>query len=151
LKPIKSRHGLTRCTACRAHIRAAERPSATRCPFCGADMQTGQRLISMPAGRSGAVAGALLAFSLTACGGADPGPAQEPTEQHADDNTNADEPVSSDDPTPPPSDDQYADDPADDNAAVAEYGMAMPEDQYEEEPADSPRPTPRYGLPPGRR
>jgi len=144
LKPIKSRHGLTRCTACRSHIRAAERPSGTSCPFCGANLVTGRRRITAPTGRSGLVAGALLAFSVTACGGSSP-EADEPTQQVADD----DAPVTSED--PPPADDQYADDPADDNAAVAEYGMAMPEDEYEDEPADSPRPSPRYGLAPGPR
>ena len=64
MKPIRSRDDLTRCVSCRRHVRAAARPSLTGCPFCGANLLSDSRVWSR-AGRSGLLAGALLAF--TAC------------------------------------------------------------------------------------
>ena len=138
-KPIKSRHGLTRCGACRAHIRAEERPSATVCPFCGANLLA-PGAVATAAGRGGVLAASLLAFSALGCGGGQAATSDDQTVS-ADDNTNQ----------PPPDDapDQYEPEPAPDNTAVAEYGVSP--DDYESEPAEDPRPTPRYGLPPSRR
>ena len=124
-KPIKSRHGLTRCTVCRAHIEAAERPSLTDCPFCGANLLRGGSTISAP-GRGGLIAASLLAFSVACGGGGDDSVSSDDTTTEptgGDEDPNAT--VSSDDP------DQYDPDPADDNTAVAEYGVAA--DDYEEE------------------
>lgn len=138
-KPIKSRHGLTRCRACRAHIQAADTPSATVCPFCGANLHAGASRISLPSGRGGILAASLLAFSAAGCGG---GQAQVEDDQTvSSDNTN--------DAPPDTANDQYDPQPADDNAAVAEYGVSP--DAFEDDTADDPRPTPRYGLPPSRR
>ena len=145
-KPIKSRHGLTRCGACRAHIHAAERPSATVCPFCGANLLSGRAMSSLPSGRGGLLAASLFAMSMAGCGGADTSHTDEPT---VDDGT------ASDDGNPNTNgdgqgDDQYADDPPDDNAPVAEYGVA-PADDYETQPADDYRPAARYGIAPSPR
>ena len=63
--PVRSRHGLTVCPRCRAHVEAGERPSTTVCPFCEKGTSISQ------VGRSGVLAGALLAF---ACGGAEASP-----------------------------------------------------------------------------
>ena len=65
--PIRSRHGLTRCPRCRAHVRAPDRPRDLRCPFCAPPRSAG-------AGRAGVLAASLLGFSTvgTACGGDGP-------------------------------------------------------------------------------
>src|SRR5690606_15096239 len=62
-----SRHGLTRCPACRAHVRAEETPGSTDCPFCGADVGTARSHTIAAAGRGGVLAASL--FALSACGG----------------------------------------------------------------------------------
>ena len=62
-----SRHGLVRCATCRRHIRAGERPSATDCPFCGANLAAGGGAVA--AGRGAVIAAGLLALSLAGCGG----------------------------------------------------------------------------------
>lgn len=133
-KPIKSRHGLTRCCACRAHIRAAATPSATVCSFCGANLHAGPAEAHTPRGRGGILAASLLAFSAVGCG------AQQAGDDPADTTVSADDGAGGD---------QYDPEPADDNAAVAEYGVSP--DAFEDDAADDPRPTPRYGLPPSRR
>ena len=145
-KPIKSTHDLTRCTACRAHIRAAERPSSTDCPFCGANLHTGRALITLPTGRGTLLAASLLAFS--ACGGGQ-SEASEPTDTTVEPTDTTAEPAdpSANQNQDPP--DQYDPEPADDHNAVAEYGAPL--DDYAEEPADDPPAMPRYGLPPSRR
>lgn len=58
--------GLTRCTRCRRHVQAGEKPSTTLCPFCDRKAPVSRR-------------GGLLAASLfaMACGGAPP-QAEEP-------------------------------------------------------------------------
>jgi predicted RNA-binding Zn-ribbon protein involved in translation (DUF1610 family) len=142
-KPIKSLHDLTRCTACRAHIRAADRPSQTDCPFCGANLHTGRARIALPAGRGTLLAASLLAFS--ACGGGQ-SEASEPTDTTTEPAGDPSDPSANQNQEPQ---DQYAPEPADDHNAVAEYGMPL--DDYAEEPADNPPPMPRYGLPPSRR
>lgn len=138
-KPIKSVHDLTRCTACRAHIRAADRPSQTDCPFCGANLHTGRARITLPTGRGTLLAASLLAFS--ACGGGQ-SEASEPT----DTTVEPSDPSANQNQDPP---DQYDPEPADDHNAVAEYGVSP--DEYAEEPADDPPPMARYGLPPSPR
>jgi hypothetical protein len=147
-KPIKSRHGLTRCGACRAHIHAAERPSATVCPFCGANLSSGRAILSLPTGRGGLLAASLFGLSMggamAGCGGSDATQADEPTTVD-DGNANADDGSNAND-----GDDQYADDPPDDNNAVAEYGVA-PSDEYETQPSDDYRPAARYGIAPSPR
>jgi len=134
-KPAKSRHGLTRCTACRTHIRAEERPSLTTCPFCGANLHRSTRGFSLPTGRGGVLAASLFALSAAGCGGdgAEEPATVEPADDTAGDDTSSNDGPSNDD----PADDQYADDPVDDNTAVAEYGIAPPADE------------PMYGMPPG--
>jgi predicted RNA-binding Zn-ribbon protein involved in translation (DUF1610 family) len=139
--PIKSRHGLTRCTACRAHIRAAETPSATECPFCGANLRAAAPRSVLPSGRTSLLAASLLAMSAAGCGGA-----QTPADDTA---TSAPASSNDDNQNTNAGDDQYAPRPADDNTAVAEYGVSP--DAWPEQQADDPRPTPRYGLPPTRR
>ena len=144
--PIKSRQNLTRCAACRAHIVAADAPSATECPFCGANLHRDRGARWLPSGRGALLAASLIGFSASACGGGQP----------AEDDSNSsvssgDEPVASDEPTGDDGsgDDQYDPDPADDGAGIAEYGVAA--DEYEEEPADSPAPMARYGMAPSQR
>jgi predicted RNA-binding Zn-ribbon protein involved in translation (DUF1610 family) len=134
--PVKSVHDLTRCTACRAHIRAAERPSATECPFCGANLRSGQPRIALPSGRGSMLAASLLA--LSACGGGQTAPepitddtASEPAETSAIESEPAPEPV----------------EPAGENEV--QNDVAEP-DEYAEEPADEMAPAPRYGLAPMR-
>ena len=128
-KPTKSRHGLTRCTVCRAHIEAAERPSQTDCPFCGANLHRSRGRI-LPTGRGGILAASLLAFSATACGGGDDASDGDTTVEPGDDTSG---------------DDGYSDTPPDDNGAVAEYGI--PPDQYGGG-SDDPPDEPMYGVPP---
>lgn len=157
-KPIKSTHDLTRCTACRAHIRAADRPSGTHCPFCGANVRTGRALISLPRGRGSLLAASLLALSASGCGGGQAAtePADtttepretEPSTDPADTTAEPSDPSANQNQEPP---DQFEPQPADDNNAVAEYGVVPSPDEYEAEPADNPPPMPRYGLPPSRR
>lgn len=76
-----SSHGLTRCPSCQAHVRVAASAGATLCPFCGATLGSelqrspdGPSLLSglASAGRSGALAAALLGGAV-ACG-SDPEP-----------------------------------------------------------------------------
>jgi hypothetical protein len=119
---IRSRSGLTRCPTCRAHVRAAETPETTSCPFCSA---------KGPRGRSALVGAALLA--LTACGG----PAETPADTA---------PTAGDErPADPPSDEQARNDNQNDGDSptppepppVAAYGIA-PE----------PQPQPLYGIAP---
>ncbi|MFK7988537.1 MAG: hypothetical protein AB8I08_21135 [Sandaracinaceae bacterium] len=138
--PIKSRHGLTRCGVCRAHIQAAERPSETDCPFCGANLLRGGPRLTRPSGRGGVLAASLLAFGLTACG-AEEAPVPDPAPIAAE------EPA---DPAADPAADPVADDfeptPAEDNAAVAEYGarpdIVEPTPGETEVAQDTPAPTP---------
>ncbi len=158
--PIKSRHGLTRCTVCRAHIQAGDRPSDTDCPFCGANLLRGGSRITQATTRGGVLAASLLAFSLTACGGGDEPVEPDPSTQS--DNTGGETPSGddqySDDPADDPNgvaeygmpaDDQYSDEPAEDPNMVAEYGVS-PDDEYEAEPAEEMRPVARYGMAPVR-
>ncbi|MFK7988538.1 MAG: hypothetical protein AB8I08_21140 [Sandaracinaceae bacterium] len=157
--PIKSRHGLTRCSVCRTHIQAADRPSDTNCPFCGANLHRGGARITHAATRGGVLAASLLAFSLTACGGGDEPADEDPSTQT--DNSGGETPGGddqySDDPADDPngvaeygvSPDQYSEDPAEEPNVVAEYGVS-PDDEYEEEPADEMRPSARYGMAPMR-
>ena len=98
-KPIKSRHNLTRCSICRAHIEAGDRPSTTECPFCGANLHMSRGRAWLP-GRGGVLAASLLAFTVTACGGADETSGSDDTTTEPVDDTSGD--------------DHYSDDPADD-------------------------------------
>lgn len=134
--PRRSRDGLTRCPACRAHIVAAERPSETVCPFCGAN-QHRTRIRLAPVGRGGILAASLLAFGAMGCGGG--GTSDGDTSVSSDDGT-----TGGDDGTG--GDDQYDDQPPDDSRAVAEYGIAP--DEYERESPDPPPDEPMYGVPP---
>lgn len=167
-KPIQSRHGLTRCTACRAHIRAADRPSATVCPFCGANLRTGRPLISLPSGRGGILAASLLAFSAAGCGGTDADTSNEPAitaEPTGEDPAGGTAPSANQN---QPEDDPGYDDSVPDPVAVEAYGAPPPEDDpsqdqpveddpqadddsFRPRPSDEHRPAPRYGLAPGRR
>ncbi|MEC7524470.1 MAG: hypothetical protein VYE22_31605 [Myxococcota bacterium] len=125
----RSRPGLTVCPRCRAHVQAGERPSTTVCPFCEAP-----RVGAV--GRSGVLAGALLAF---ACAGPD-APSAEPEPR-------PDEPV-----------DVF--EPSDENIEVEAYGAApLPEDELPPEPdtedddgwrppPDDPPDEPMYGIAP---
>ncbi len=138
-KHARSRSGLTRCPSCRAHVRAAESPTETVCPFCGAAL-TGAPSRMASAGRGGVLAASLLAFS---CGGGSG--AAEPEEQptvvneppvgvvEPSDNQNEEEAQEQDD-------FEEAEEPV----AVEAYGVA---------PAEPPRPppVPAYGVAPGPR
>ena len=117
-KPIKSRQGLTRCSVCRAHIEASDRPSTTDCPFCGANLHLSRGRVWLP-GRGGILAASLVAFTVTACGAGDDTSSDDDTTVQQDDDTSADDTATSDD--------QFGDDPADDNMAVAEYGISPDE------------------------
>ncbi len=124
-KPIKSKHDLTRCTACRAHIRAADRPSTTDCPFCGANLHTGRALSPLPSGRGALLAASLLAFSASACGAGQTDAANEPTPLTEPSAPGAE-------PSEPSADqgqeavDEYDPHAPDDNAVLAEYGISPP-------------------------
>lgn len=175
--PIKSRHGLTRCGVCRAHIQAGERPSETDCPFCGANLLRGGPAITRPTGRGGVLAASLLAFGLTACGAdeppaqLDPAPigAEEPT---AGDPADPAEPTGTDgfapdqapepnavaeygarpepvDPPPPPQPTvNPSGDTEDQNVLLPAYGAPPPDDQFDDTPADPMPPLARYGAAP---
>ena len=131
----RSRHGLTVCTGCRVHIRAADTPSGTVCPFCGATLTFAERRFAVPSGRAGLLAASLFAFSASACGSSEARP--EPTTQPAPDEEEE----------PPP--DEY--DPADDPTMVEAYGIAPDEDpdenQFRDDDEDPPD-EPMYGVPP---
>lgn len=62
-----SRHRLTPCPSCDAHIRVEQQVANTRCPFCGEKLTAAMRRKGlMPAlGRGGLLAGALLGLSMT--------------------------------------------------------------------------------------
>lgn len=137
-QPVKSRHGLTRCTACRAHIQAGDTPSRTECPFCGATLTTATRRI-LPSGRSGLLAASLFTLSAAGCGSPQADGEPTVTTEPSDDNQNTS------------GGDQFAPRPADDNTAVAEYGIAADDEDTWGGQAEDPRPAPRYGLPPSRR
>lgn len=83
-RPMRSRHGLTRCRACRAHIHAAAKPSETTCPFCGENQlgipRSQARGTIVAVGRGGILAAGLMAFSALGCGADDPtpGPVEAP-------------------------------------------------------------------------
>jgi predicted RNA-binding Zn-ribbon protein involved in translation (DUF1610 family) len=140
-EPIRSRHGLTRCTACRAHIRSSDRPSTTECPFCGATVSAGRPQTSLPSGRGGILAASLLA--LGGCGGPSAPPPEEPS--HAETSAPATDDGSND------NDDEDADD-GDERpqeqvqAPVAAYGIA-PQDRYQTTP-EQPPDEPMYGIAP---
>ncbi|MCZ7679991.1 MAG: hypothetical protein M5U28_15000 [Sandaracinaceae bacterium] len=102
-------------------------------PFCGANLHAGPADAHALRGRGGILAASLLAFSAMGCG------AQSAADDPADTTVSDDGSGG----------DQYDPEPADDNAAVAEYGVSP--DAFEDDAADDPRPTPRYGLPPSRR
>jgi len=134
-KPKKSRHGLTRCTVCRSHIEAAERPSETDCPFCGANLHRSRGRL-LPTGRGGILAASLLAFSATACGGGDEPADDDTTVEPGDDTSGGNDNTG---------DDGYDDTPPDDPGPVAEYGI--PPDAYDDG-GDDPPDEPMYGVPP---
>lgn len=77
-RPTRSRHGLTRCRACRAHIHTADRPSDTTCPFCGENQlgipRAQARGTILAVGRGGLLAAGLMAFSAMGCGGSEEAP-----------------------------------------------------------------------------
>ena len=67
-KILVSRHGLTGCPGCGAHIRLAESAEQTECPFCGASLLRARSLRGLVAsGRSGFLAASLV--GLTVLGG----------------------------------------------------------------------------------
>jgi len=140
-KPTRSRHGLTRCTVCRAHIEAAARPSETDCPFCGANLHRSRGRV-LPSGRGGVLAASLLAFSATACGGGDE-PADDTTVEPVDDTAGSDHGATDNDNGD--DDDGYDEAPPDDPNPVADYGIAP--DEYGLEPDDPPD-EPMYGVAP---
>ncbi|MBX3269242.1 MAG: hypothetical protein KF729_03220 [Sandaracinaceae bacterium] len=89
----RSRHDLTRCLACRAHVRVA--PDAA-CPLCEAPL--GAAASARPFGRGGLLAAALLAFGATACGAGSDGGADEPVaEDTSGEDTSGDERAGGDD------------------------------------------------------
>ncbi len=132
--PRKSRDGLTRCPACRAHVVAAERPSLTVCPFCGANQHRATHRLA-PIGRGGVLAASLLAFTAVGCGA---GSGDDDTSVSSDDGSSGGDDGAGDD--------RYSDDPPDDNTAVAEYGVAP--DAYQSGSSDPPPDEPMYGVPP---
>lgn len=145
-KPTKSRHGLTRCTVCRAHIEAAERPSETDCPFCGANLHRSRGRV-LPTGRGGILAASLLAFSATACGGGDDASDGDTTVEPGDDTSGGNDNAGNDNGgNDNAGDDGYDDTPPDDPGPIAEYGM--PPDQYEGGAVDDSPDEPMYGVPP---
>ena len=88
--PTRSRHGLTRCPECRAHVRAGARPSELVCPFCVSRKPASR-------GRSGALAVSLVAFSALGCGPSEPPPRSAGEEtQEAPFYDEADDPVAVD-------------------------------------------------------
>lgn len=129
---IRSRHGLTRCTACRAHIRATDRPSTTECPFCGATVSAGQPRVSLPSGRGGILAGALL--TLGACGGPSTPPAERPTQAET---------------SPAVTDDSSANENANENPNESEEEEAVVEEAPPQEEVQAP--VAAYGIPPSDR
>ncbi|MCA9661805.1 MAG: hypothetical protein KC486_25930 [Myxococcales bacterium] len=129
-KPIRSREGLTRCAACRAHIHAAERPSETECPFCGATLRDATPRRPVISGRGGLLAAALFAFGATACGGGEA--ADEDTTVEPEDTSGGDDAI-----------DDGADDGADDG--IADDGS---DDGYDEDGSDGPPAVALYGVPP---
>jgi len=173
--PIRSRHGLTRCRACRAHIQTGPTPSRTVCPFCGVH-QRGEpkarpRIVAV--GRGSILAAGLLAFTACAEPPApapspspdpilQPSPAPQPPMQPL----RPDDPVVVADPLPepePPEPEPEVDEPSDtivqrprprppapNPAPMPAYGVAPPPDAWAPQRPDHMRPTPRYGLPPMR-
>jgi hypothetical protein len=88
-----SRHGLTRCPACQAHIQVAADASATTCPFCLAALaSTPEPVSALPSllrsalstGRSGLLAAGLLSLSVAACAEEDPTPPVADTSEETD-------------------------------------------------------------------
>ncbi|MEM9188805.1 MAG: hypothetical protein AAGF12_06495 [Myxococcota bacterium] len=131
----KSRHGLTRCPACGAHVRAAATPVLTVCPFCNTNIA--DRVIRRPvAGRGALVAASLLSLSAS-CGGAE----QEPVSPD-DPVANTDNP---DDSTNNADNTGFDPNEPDDNVAVAEYG-AVPDPAWDPDEPE-PVPAPEYGAP----
>ena len=134
--PVRSRHGLTVCPRCRAHVEAGERPSTTVCPFCEKGTSISQ------VGRSGVLAGALLAF---ACGGAEASPPDRVEPQR--------DPQAQVDPQP-----EVFEPAAEENVEVEAYGMPPEpeaelgpepeEDDTYRRPPDDPPDEPMYGIAP---
>lgn len=150
--PIKSRHGLTRCPSCRAHIQAGATPSTTACPFCGATLHSAPASVAISRGRGGLLAASLLAFGAAGCGGSQ-AQDESATESTQSDTSGSIDTSATTETSESESDNTNNEDAEEtatpgDNTAVAAYGGAP--DSFSETPADTPRPTPRYGLPPMR-
>ncbi len=134
-RPLRSRHGLTRCRACRAHIQTAARPSDTICPFCG-ENQLGipkreARSTIVAVGRGGLLAAGLMAFSAIGCAEDPAPPAPAPIVQAPDPGA----PLAPMEPLAPP------------EPLVEAPPPVTPEPLLDEEPsepiAERPRPRPR--------
>jgi len=159
--PSRSNHGLTRCRACRAHIHAAERPSLTVCPFCGenqlglARSQARGRLIV--AGRGGALAAGLLAFTALGCGSETADPPPEPTPAPIVEPApepmaplEPSEPIAQPDPPPEPIPDPVEPEPVDvpvEPEPVRPVRRPQPTRPIVRNP-DPPTPVPAYGVAP---
>ncbi len=159
-----SSQGLTRCPSCQAHVRVAASAGATECPFCsatlGAELRRtpeGPSLVTglASAGRSGALAAALLG-SAVACG-SDPEPLPDTgSDTAADVTSDADAIDAEDAPDVVPSDvygvpADVTTDVAPDVPPAPEYGVPPdvgPDEDIETDPAPDATPAPEYGGPP---
>lgn len=141
-----SRHGFTRCPACRSHVRVGEEPRAKECVFCGGSLGAARTQTVAAAGRGGVLAAALMAVS--ACGanagtGASAGDPFESAEETTEpERTNgADEVGDGVDET-----ENGAEEPSD-PPPIAAYGIAPPEQPLPPPEVDDVRLQPLYGVP----
>lgn len=145
-----SRHGMTECPSCKAHIRVATKIAETACPFCNAELVEaigrGNRLGAL--GRSGMLAGALLGLSvLPACDDNDPQPLYgAPAADIVQDagNDQLPQPLYG-----APAPDVVVQDTADDQLPQPLYGAPAPDIMQDSGPdaATDSQPAPMYGLP----
>ena len=141
-----SRHGLTRCPACRAHMKIAAEVGQTVCPFCDetlhvalADGSSGGVLTAarglLATGRSGLLAASLLSLSVASgCGVEEDDPPA--------DTSNADADASGD----ASGDTTVEDVDNDDTQNVALYGLPPEDIQVDTAPDGGNEP--EYGVPP---
>lgn len=153
-KNIKiSRHGLTSCPACSAHIRVADELHETACPFCGADLMAdaGGGVLSslrsaVSSGRSGLVAASLFGLTALAGCGDDEDPAADMSDTASDTQDMADDTA----------DDTMTDTPSDapDLEVQPLYGLPAdmtPDtnpDATDADDAEDAPPAPLYGIAP---
>jgi hypothetical protein len=156
-----SRHNLTRCPACQAHIQLAATLRATVCPFCQTaltsapptppTMLSGLIHGALATGRSGLLAAGLLGLSVSACSEEETNPPADTTSATDATDTNTD--TNTDPDTTPADDDMPVAEygiPPDDTASAPDSTMGdlygLPPDAVED--ADEDVPANDYGLPP---